>query len=89
MTPTARRIGLCAIAVVIVAVTMWPPSTFVGHSHWDQVEWIPFRSTWCTVSDAISRGLWWLNMTGVLRWPCQAASSRADISIGGFDGPQQ
>lgn len=42
MTRGARRIVLWVIAVVIFAVTTWPPSTFVGHSHWDQVEWIPF-----------------------------------------------
>jgi len=37
-----RRTVLTAIALLIVTVTIWPPSTFVGHSHWDQVEWIPF-----------------------------------------------
>jgi glycopeptide antibiotics resistance protein len=37
-----RALFITAIVAVIVNVTMWPWSTFVGHSHWRLVEWVPF-----------------------------------------------
>jgi VanZ family protein len=36
-----RALLITAIAAGIVNVTMWPWSTFVGHAHWRQVEWLP------------------------------------------------
>jgi glycopeptide antibiotics resistance protein len=35
---------LCLLASigVILATTLLPCSNFVGHSHWNQVQWIPF-----------------------------------------------
>lgn len=30
------------IGAAIIVATTWPPASFVGHAHWDQVEWIPF-----------------------------------------------
>lgn len=40
----ARRRGLLLFLVVaaIVVITTRPFSTYVGHSHWDLVEWVPF-----------------------------------------------
>jgi glycopeptide antibiotics resistance protein len=37
-----RRLLLFFVVAVIVVITMRPWSTFVGHSHWDLVEWVPF-----------------------------------------------
>lgn len=36
-----RRLALAAITLAILVATTWPWSTFVGHSHWDLVEWVP------------------------------------------------
>lgn len=37
-----RAILIAAVVVATINITMWPWSTFVGHSHWAQVEWVPF-----------------------------------------------
>lgn len=37
--------------VVILAVTTMPWNDFVGHSHWDQVRWIPFFDRPLALSD--------------------------------------
>lgn len=43
MRPTRRRaLWLWAITLVIALVTVRPWSGFVGHSHWQLVEWVPF-----------------------------------------------
>jgi len=34
--------GLLASIAAILAATLLPWSNFVGHSHWAQVQWIPF-----------------------------------------------
>lgn len=34
--------GLLASVAAIVAATVLPWSNFVGHSHWAQVQWLPF-----------------------------------------------
>jgi len=34
--------GLLASIAVILAATLPPWSNLVGHSHWDQVQWVPF-----------------------------------------------
>lgn len=52
------------------------------------VDLIGFRSMCCIVVELTSTGVWWLKMTGVVRWPCHLACSFGDISVGGFAGPQ-
>ena len=37
-----RLSGLLASIAAILAVTLLPWSNFVGHSHWGQVQWLPF-----------------------------------------------
>jgi glycopeptide antibiotics resistance protein len=37
-----RLAGLVAAIVLILAATLLPWSNFVGHSHWHQVQWLPF-----------------------------------------------
>ena len=39
-----RFTGLVAAIVLILAATLLPWSNFVGHSHWNQVQWAPFDS---------------------------------------------
>ncbi|MCC6162750.1 MAG: hypothetical protein IT182_05310 [Acidobacteria bacterium] len=38
-------IPLAASVVVVLAVTTTPWSAYVGHSHWADVEWVPFTRT--------------------------------------------
>jgi glycopeptide antibiotics resistance protein len=35
-------VGLLASLAAVLAATLLPWSNFVGHSHWAQVQWIPF-----------------------------------------------
>lgn len=37
-----RRSGLLAAIAAILVATLLPWSNFVGHSHWSQVQWVPF-----------------------------------------------
>ncbi|MGZ8483692.1 MAG: VanZ family protein [Candidatus Binatia bacterium] len=45
--------GLLASIAAILAATLLPWSNFVGHSHWAQVQWIPFyghRLDWLDIA---------------------------------------
>jgi len=52
------------------------------------VDLIGLRSMCCIEDELTSTGVWWLKMTGVVRWLCHLACSFGDISVGGFAGPQ-
>ena len=50
----------CAVwSMVIVAATV-PWTSFVGHTHWQKVQWIPFRSPPVRVSDIVGNTLLYL-----------------------------
>lgn len=36
------RFALAAAIALVLLLTTWPTHRFVGHSHWDRVEWMPF-----------------------------------------------
>ena len=47
-----KRIGLAAWSALIVAGTV-PWADFVGHTHWQKVQWIPFSSPPVRVRDIV------------------------------------
>ena len=53
------RIGLGVWSAVIVAATV-PWTDFVGHTHWQKVQWIPFRSPPIKLIDVVVNVLLYL-----------------------------
>lgn len=39
-----RRVGIVGTFLMVSFITTWPTHPYVGHSHWQRVEWIPFSA---------------------------------------------
>ncbi|MDH4079194.1 MAG: VanZ family protein [Nitrospira sp.] len=51
------------VILVLALAPMFPVSNFVGHSHWEQVRWIPFQGfSWSQnmLKDIITNTLWFM-----------------------------
>ncbi|NGZ97529.1 MAG: hypothetical protein CV089_15660 [Nitrospira sp. WS110] len=74
----AKSSLLWFVILVLALAPMFPVGNFVGHSHWEQVRWIPFQSfSWSKnmLKDIITNTLWFMmfgyllyyQLNGVLR----------------------
>ncbi|MBX3333520.1 MAG: VanZ family protein [Nitrospira sp.] len=58
-----KRILIWFVILVLALAPMFPVSNFVGHSHWEQVRWIPFQGfSWSKnmLKDIITNTLWFM-----------------------------
>lgn len=62
-------------------VTTWPWSTFVGHPHWQQIEWLP-SSRGPRVFDSVANVILFLPLGVLLEWRRPSPSIRRAALIG-------
>lgn len=79
----AKSALLWFVILVLALAPMFPVGNFVGHSHWEQVRWIPFQSfSWSKnmLKDIITNTLWFM-MFGYLLYYQLNGVSRARWTI--------